>query len=138
MEVAIPWKSLGEDKAPSSSREMRVNVQVRDRRVRELKWETIPETLDKSSWTWPEFRLGENAGVGDVEVSQQERAEIRIEGCTAIVGSNRAVAGLTAYAVSGTLVASGGSSTLHLPGCGVYVISIRYADGTSEHRKITI
>lgn len=138
MEVAIPWKSLGEDKAPSSSREMRINVQVRDRRVRELKWETIPETVDKSSWTWPEFRIGENTGLGDVEVSRQERSEIRIEGCTATVESNRAVAGLTAHAVSGAMVASSDSSTLHLPGCGVYVISIRYADGTSEHRKITI
>ena len=55
MEVAIPWSMLGEACAPPSSREMRMNIQVRDRRSNALLFETIPEALDKASWTWPEM-----------------------------------------------------------------------------------
>ncbi len=138
MEVAIPWKSLGEDKAPSSSREMRVNVQVRDRRSRELKLETIPETVDKSSWTWPEFRLGENAGADELEIPLQCRAEIRVEGYTLTVDSSRVMAGITAHTVSGVVAALGHTASLKLPGNGIYVITVHYADGTYEHCKIIV
>ena len=57
MEAAIPWSLLGLESAPKDGRVMRINVQQRDRRAKKLLIEKIPETTDKASWTWPEFRL---------------------------------------------------------------------------------
>ena len=64
IEAAIPWSLLGEESAPTDGRVMRINVQQRDRREKKLLLEKIPDTTDKASWTWPEFRLLPNPDSG--------------------------------------------------------------------------
>ena len=64
MEIAIPWTLLGETQAPTDGREMRLNVQLRDRREKKLLLEKIPDTTDRSSWTWPGLRLLPNPDSG--------------------------------------------------------------------------
>ena len=57
---------------------MRINVQQRDRRERGLFYESIPDTNERSSWTWPEFRLGENSGI-DVPEADAASAAAPVE-----------------------------------------------------------
>ena len=77
-EIAIPWTLLGESTPPSPERTMRINVQQRDRRERGLFYESIPDTNERSSWTWPEFRLGENTGI-DVPEADAASAAAPVE-----------------------------------------------------------
>lgn len=136
MEVAIPWSVLGEEKAPGSDREMRINVQVRDRCANSLRFESIPEATDKSSWTWPEFTLGENAGVAPAEADR--KATITVNGNTVAVATDAEVETMEAYTPAGVLTASGAGSSLTVPGNGIYLITVRFADGSAIHRKIAI
>lgn len=140
MEVAIPWSLLGEAKAPEASRPMRMNLQVRDRRERELKWETIPETIDKSSWTWPELYLGINPNADGLTGPEADapRAEIAVEGSQITVSSTRAIAAIAALNPEGRIVAEAAGAQMAVDAAGVYIVRIAYADGTSETRKIVI
>ncbi len=138
MEVAIPWKILGEECPPRDGRQMRMNFMVRDRRKTALLFEEIPEATDKASWTWPEFTLGENSGIGELVSGSTTRGTFRIEGCNVAFESERPVAGMEAYTVAGALVASVPDASLILPGSGIYLVRVRYADGSAERRKIAI
>ena len=75
-EGAIPWSVLGESGAPSPDRIMRINVQQRDLRTGALLNEKIPEATDRSSWTWPELRLGENTGIDVPEADVASAAPV--------------------------------------------------------------
>lgn len=136
MEVAIPWTLLGEEKAPSADREMRINVQVRDRRKNALKLASIPETTDKSSWTWPEFSLGENASVGPV--GADSKAALKVTGLRVAVESAAGVARMEAYAPAGALAASGTGAELTVPSSGIYIIKIIFSDGSEMCRKLAL
>lgn len=138
MEVAIPWSVLGETGAPSPDREMRVNVQVRDSRARSLAYESIPETIDKSSWTWPEFRLNPPAGVQAPEMASRSGLSFRREGHDVIFTADKPIVAAVAYTVSGSLAASSAGDRLSLPAAGIYMIGVRYADGSVQYRKIAI
>ncbi len=138
MEVAIPWALLGEQGAPSSSREMRVNLKVRDRRKSALLFESIPDAIDKSSWTWPELTLLENAGIGGAGIQDGGKTVFRVEGCSVAVEATREVKGMEAYTPAGMLAAVSPTSSIHLPGKGIYIIGVRYADGSVERRKVSI
>lgn len=140
IEAAIPWSVLGEPKAPEVSRPMRMNLQVRDRRDRELQWETIPETTDKASWTWPELYLGINPTISGIEAaSSTPDAEVTVSGNDVNVATERQILALEAMSVAGRMVASSAQPSLTLPAGGVYLLRIVYADGTpSEIRKIVI
>ena len=63
---------------------MRINVQQRDRRARKLLNEKIPDAADRSSWTWPEFRLLEDAGV-EAPAADRQKLRFGIEGRTVSV-----------------------------------------------------
>ena len=75
-EGAIPWSVLGEQGAPSPDRAMRFNVQQRDLRTGEVRYESIPDATDRSSWTWPELRLGENTGIDVPEADVASAAPV--------------------------------------------------------------
>ncbi len=138
MEVAIPWSVLGEERAPSSARAMRVNVQVRDRRKSALLFENIPETVDKSSWTWPELTLLENTGMGQLD-APASKTEFKVSGRCVTVVSERLIDTVEAYTPSGALAAASSSMSVHLPAAGVYLIKVCYSDGSgSETRKVIL
>ncbi|MBD5225109.1 MAG: hypothetical protein HDS68_03960 [Bacteroidales bacterium] len=136
MEVAIPWTLLGEDKAPGCGREMRVNVQVRDRRQNALKIESIPETTDKASWTWPELTLGENSSVGSVGADR--KVSITANGLCVTVEGDDTVDGIEAYTPSGVRATAAGGGVLTLPAHGIYLIKVRFADGSELFRKVAL
>ena len=137
MECAIPWSVLGEKGAPEPSRVMRINVQQRDRRTKKLLYEKIPDAVDRSSWTWPEFRLIEDAGV-EAPVADVSRAVVKVSGSTVTVESTREVASLSAVNLAGAVVATAQGNLLDLSASGLFVISVRYADGSLEHHKIVL
>ena len=137
IEAAIPWRLLGEQGAPSQSREMRVNLKVRDRRKNALLFETIPDALDKSSWTWPELALLENAGINEVE-SPSAKAMMKVSGTTLTVEAAREISGISAYLPSGALAAASSTAVIELPCNGIYIIEVRYACGSVERRKISV
>lgn len=128
METAIPWRLLGEEKAPADDRQMRINLQVRDRRTHALKFESIPEASDKASWTWPEFNLKVNAGL-EYAVADGANAEIKVEGRRVWVAGGVGVKRLEAYTTAGALAASGKNNELTLPSEGIYVIKAELANG---------
>ena len=138
MEVAIPWSMLGEACAPPSSREMRMNIQVRDRRSNALLFETIPEALDKASWTWPELTLVDNTGASFQGISFPARSVIHVDGSRISVESSFPISGLEVYDIAGAVVALSSSSSIEMPGKGIYIVKVRYVDGSGEHQKIYI
>ncbi|MBD5225108.1 MAG: hypothetical protein HDS68_03955 [Bacteroidales bacterium] len=137
MEVAIPWKLLGEAKAPSADRVMRMNMQVRDRRKNALKFETIPEATDKASWTWPELTLKVNAGVDYTRVDDM-RVTVKTEGCEVTAECVAGIAGMEAYTTSGMLVAAVDDSSMSLPSGGIYILNIQLSDGTVVSRLTAV
>lgn len=136
MEVAIPWSLLGETKAPGAGRAMRVNVQVRDRRSNALKIESIPETTDKSSWTWPEFTLGENTAVETTGADR--KATLTADGREVTVESVAQVTGIEAYTPEGVLAATGSGDRLTVPSHGIYLIRVRFVDGSELFGKLAL
>ena len=132
MECAIPWSVLGEQGAPESSRVMRINVQQRDRRARKLLNEKIPDAADRSSWTWPEFRLLEDAGV-EAPAADRQKLRFGIEGRTVSV---KGIADadiqpiIEIYTTSGLKVVAG-RGTLTVPEAGIYVMRATFASGKS-------
>lgn len=70
MEVAIPWKALGCEEAPTE-KIMRCYLEVRDRKQTEIVTEGVTDALLRQSWTWPEFRLNGN-GAGITEIVNDE------------------------------------------------------------------
>lgn len=139
MEMAIPWSVLGENGAPAPSRPMRVNVMQRDLRTGGLFNETIPEALDKSSWTWPELTLGENAGL-DAPASggTAPRVEISVTGSTVTVGCDVEPVSLEAYTLAGALAASSSSASITLPPGGIYLLAVRFSGAPAVYRKIAL
>lgn len=58
IEVAIPWKLMGLEKAPEAGKEMRMNLEVRNMNTEGgYQFEVIPECRSYESWTWPTFTL---------------------------------------------------------------------------------
>ena len=138
MEVAIPWTLLGESGAPSTSREMRVNLKVRDRRKGELLFESIPEATDKSSWTWPEFKLLPSGTGGIDEVAGDPQSRIVADGMEIKVEGEEDVRTIEVYTPSGAVAArcEGRAVTLHEP--GIYVVRVVLGSGHMLHRKIAL
>lgn len=138
MEVAIPWTLLGESGAPSVSREMRMNLQVRDRRKGEILFESIPEATDKSSWTWPEFRLLPSGTGGVDEVAGDSQGRIVADGMEVKVEGEDDVRTIEVYTPSGAVVArcEGRAVTLHEP--GIYIVRAVLGSGHMLHRKIAL
>ena len=58
MEVAIPWKNLGQT-APPVDHRMGIGIEVQDRRSNSIVNETIPDVSVSSPYTWMTLRLGE-------------------------------------------------------------------------------
>ncbi len=146
MEVAIPWKALGLD-TPPVDRLMRCNIEVRDRRADELILETIPETINRQSWTWPEFRLNKDAGAGVEAVVEdagtEAKAAVAISGNELKVCSSREIDSISVYSPDGSLVAEQRVDAHHtgisLPGAGwLALVRISYADGDLECAKVVV
>lgn len=139
MEIAIPWRLLGEAVAPGPDRAMRINVMKRDLETGGLNNESIPEATDRSSWTWPELTLGVNTGIdAPADDASRQAARFIINGTTATVEATRPVASLSAVNLAGALVATSSTCDITLPSKGVFIISVKYADGNAEHRKIAL
>lgn len=136
MEVAIPWTLLGEASAPSPDREMRMNLQVRDRRQNSLVYESIPEALDKSSWTWPEFSLGESAGIAAPVAEGYSRPTITVDGAEVRVAGGPEVSRLALYTLSGTVAAIAEGPSVPLPEHGIYVAKATFVDGSAKSQLI--
>ena len=137
MEVAIPWSMLGEGCAPSSSREMRMNIQVRDRRSDALLFETIPEALDKASWTWPEFALLPG-GTGAISTTEIAETHIAVSGNEVSVETDAEVSCLEVYTVSGSLIVSAPGSRVSLSSPGIYIAHAILSTGDMVCRKISV
>ena len=146
MEVAIPWKALGLD-TPPVDRLMRCNIEVRDRRADELILETIPETINRQSWTWPEFRLNKDAGAGVEAVVEdagtEAKAAVAISGNELKVCASREIDSISVYSPDGSLVAEQRVDAHHtgisLPGAGwLALVRISYADGDLECAKVVV
>ncbi len=142
MEVAIPWKALGLD-TPPVDRLMRCNIEVRDRRADELILETIPETINRQSWTWPEFRLNKDAGAGVEDAGTEAKAAVAISGNELKVCASREIDSISVYSPDGSLVAEQRVDAHHtgisLPGAGwLALVRISYADGDLECAKVVV
>ena len=137
MEVAIPWSMLGEACAPPSSREMRMNIQVRDRRSDALLFETIPEALDKASWTWPEFALLPG-GTGAISTTEIAETHIAVSGNEVSVETDAEVSCLEVYTVSGSLIVSAPGSRVSLSSPGIYIAHAILSTGDMVCRKISV
>ena len=133
LEGAIPWSVLGESGAPSPDRIMRINVQQRDRRSRKLLYETIPEAADRSSWTWPELRLGENTGIPGCEMPDTEPLTIAVSGRNVSAEGSR----IEVFSPSGALIASG-TGSVALPAAGIYVVKAVGPSGRTAQRKVAV
>ncbi len=132
-EGAIPWSVLGESGAPSPDRIMRINVQQRDRRSRKLLYETIPDAADRSSWTWPELRLGENTGIPGCEMPDTEPLTIAVSGRNVSAEGSR----IEVFSPSGALIASG-TGSVALPAAGIYVVKAVGPSGRTAQRKVAV
>ena len=132
-EGAIPWSVLGESGAPSPDRIMRINVQQRDRRSRKLLYESIPEATDRSSWTWPELRLGENTGIPGCEMPDTEPLTIAVSGRNVSAEGSR----IEVFSPSGAPIASG-TGSVALPAAGIYVVKAVGPSGRTARRKVAV
>ena len=147
MELAIPWKALGFD-APPVDKLMRCNIEVRDRRADALILETIPETINRQSWTWPEFRLNKDAGAGidnecGVAVGGDNAAAVSARDGELQVCASREIAFVRVYSSAGVGIASSGvnafNAKVSLPGAGwLALVRIIYADGVEECAKVVV
>lgn len=142
MEIAISWKTLGYT-TPPVGQKMRCNIEVRDRREDKLLIETIPETITRQSWSWPEFELLPSEHVGSVVVPEEATGKARFTLNNGIIHieANKAIGTITLYDLQGTVITtaigSGNNQSLALPNLPVIVLmKISYQDGTWETIKI--
>lgn len=145
MEIAVPWKALGLDKAPVG-KTMRCNVEVRDRRDGDIKTETIPDANARQSWTWPEFKLNPgSSSVDEVTIGGSESsAVVSVSGRSVnILSGAREMESVTIYNTSGIVVASdskgGDNLTLSVADSVVpAIVRVVYRDGGYDVSKVSI
>lgn len=66
------------------------------------------------------------------------KSVFKVSGNSVTVETPREVQYLEAFTPAGTLAASSAVTTIELPCSGIYIIGVRYADGSVERRKISI
>jgi hypothetical protein len=144
MELAIPWKAMGYDSVPVDN-DMRCNIEVRDRRDGELVLESIADTDARQSWTWPEFHLtyDDRASIGEAVADVLVATTVGIHNGNMHIVAGREMTAITVHSAAGLQVAAVkpniAVADVDVSGfTGVAVVSIVYANGTIEHRKVIV
>lgn len=146
MEIAIPWSALGCEKAPTD-RTMRCYLEVADRRDGSIVKETIPESIQRQSWTWPEFKLRSgDSGVGSIlpdASGNKADVDIKCINGNVSVKSSRDIANVAVYSMSGTMFVnakcSGSCADIPVDGlCGLYIVEILHKNGYAKRQKLVI
>lgn len=146
LEIAVPWSALGL-KTPPVGKTMRCFLEVSDRKEGEILKEVVPESQLRQSWTWPEFRLLENAdsSVKDIlDASQPDNSlKINIDNGNVSVKSSRDIACVTLYTATGISVVShrchGQEASFAVPNLkGFYIVAVKFKDSTVNSSTIFI
>lgn len=146
MEIAIPWNSLGYEKPPVEN-DMRCYIEIRDRRANEIISESIPESILRQSWTWPEFKLNPEGSNSIINIESDNRKgqniTININNGNVYVESPQDIANMSIISISGSLIKSvrgnGKKCHIEIQGLnGLYVIAVKDKKGNSCYAKIVI
>ena len=139
MEIAIPWKLLGYETAPVQN-QMRVNLEIRNRKDGAVEKEIIPETLAKQSWSWMEFRLNKTESGIQTPLSDNQNIIAYTEHGTLNIKSNTDISGISVYASNGALLHQvqnyGNSYQIPLSYSGNGILKIKLANGNTVSKKI--
>ena len=139
MEIAIPWKLLGYETAPVQN-QMRVNLEIRNRKDGAVEKEIIPETLAKQSWSWMEFRLNKTESGIQTPLSDNQTIIAYTEHGTLNIKSNTDISGISVYASNGALLHQvqnyGNSYQIPLSYSGNGILKIKLANGNTVSKKI--
>ncbi|CCY37355.1 putative uncharacterized protein [Tannerella sp. CAG:118] len=139
MEVAIPWELLGYETAPVQN-QMRVNLEIRNRKESAIEKEVIPETQSKQSWSWMEFRLIDNAtGISPVTTDNNKIKTIIQNKVLNIYGNNDMTT-VSLYSFNGMILHQarncGSVYRIPLPYSGGGILKIQLEDGSVVNKKI--
>lgn len=144
---AISWLSLSQsslDVQPGQSGQLTLTVDPS-----QLDKQTVYEAVAlgttndpvRSLVKIPVYLRPAGVATGIASVSRTDGTTLRITADGAIEATgDRQVAGLTAYRVNGSIAASVEGTRLDLRGqqSGVYLVEVRYADGTSETAAVSV
>ena len=139
MEIAIPWKLLGYDTAPVQN-QMRVNLEIQNRKDGAIEKEIIPETLTKQSWSWMEFRLNKTESGIQTPLSDNQNIIAYTQHGTLNIKSNTDISGISVYASNGALLhqtqSYGNSYQIPLSYSGNGILKIKLINGNIVSKKI--
>ena len=139
MEVAIPWELLGYETAPVQN-QMRINLEIRNRKDGAVEKETIPETQSKQSWSWMEFRLVDNTtGMSPVTENNNKIKTIIQDRILHIYGNND-MNSVSLYSFNGMILHQakncGSVYRIPLPYSGGGILKIQLEGGSIVNKKI--
>ena len=139
MEIAIPWKLLGYDTAPVQN-QMRVNLEIRNRKESAIEKEVIPETQSKQSWSWMEFRLIDNATGMSPVTTDNNKIKTIIQNKVLSIYGNDDMASVSLYSFNGMTLhqARNCGSVYRIPllHSGGGILKIQLKDGSVVNKKI--
>lgn len=140
VEAAIPWKSLGFDKAPVGQL-MRANVMLHDNRTggNDVTYSMMPDAQRDASWTWMDFTLLKSStpsAIVGVETGTQ-RADISISGSAVSVSGP--VVKTELFTASCSKVGEYSTSYFNIATYrGLLMARLTLTDGTVAVRKLLV
>jgi hypothetical protein len=146
IEAAIPWKSLGLDKAPVGNT-LRATLEVTNRTTSDITTETVPDAVAMRSWTWPELTLVDKSSTPVTKVNEDCHTSLNVvtSGTEAVVSldanANDTLLSVAIYSTCGVklderLASADGSVRILLPSHSIALLSARLASGLVLTRKV--
>jgi len=139
IEAAIPWKSLGYDKAPEGHL-MRANIMLHDNRTGgdEVSYSMLPDAQRDASWSWMDFSVLEKpsaSGVGTVDADKD--VSVILDGNNVCVRGN--VVKVELFSPTGAKVCESKDKILAKPaGGGLFIARLTLAGGRVATHKLTV
>jgi hypothetical protein len=141
MEAAIPWKVLGMTAMPMDKR-MGMGIEIQDVDSTTMLTERMPDLKKEQSWTWMNFYLDKQSFPTAVSSVKESGTKVSINGNNLNVSSDSPINSLTVYSIDGTVI-NEYKGTFKMKDItslkkGIYIISIKCANGKTENKKIKI
>lgn len=141
MEIAIPWHCLGES-APPMGRNMRMAVEIQDRRGDEVLIEKMPDVVRDESWTWMNFVLEPHDLSAIASPETETVTEISRKGDALQMKSDKEIRSVELWSADGKLLVRKERDVRSLDVSPykrqVVCLKILHADGTCEKRKLSL